>query len=123
MLNIKRRFAIYHAKNPHVYTLFKKFAFAAAAEKRQYSADAVLHRMRWFTDIETTGDPFKINNNYAAYYARLFMSDFPQHEGFFRTRRSEGQRQIDMFEERRENPFWPKTGGMAPPLEGVKTAT
>lgn len=92
MTQIERRFAIYHAKNPHVYVLFKKFAFAAAAEKQQYSADAVLHRMRWFTDIETSGDPFKINNNYAAYYGRLFMADFPQHKGFFRTRLLAAQR-------------------------------
>ena len=89
---ITRRFSIYHSKNPHVYELFKKFAFAAAAEKKQYSADAVLHRMRWYTDIETRGDIFKINNNYAAYYGRLFMADFPQHEGFFRTRALVSQR-------------------------------
>lgn len=95
MTELQRRFRIYHAKNPHVYELFKKFAFAAAAEKRQYSADAVLHRMRWYTDIETRGDIFKINNNYAAYYGRLFMIDFPQHAGFFRTRTLVAQRPID----------------------------
>lgn len=83
---LKRRFKLYHEKNPHVYEMFKRFAFAAVQEKDQYSADAVLHRMRWYTEIETRGDRFKINNNYAAYYGRLFMADFPQHAGFFRTR-------------------------------------
>lgn len=87
MIAIEQRFATYHSKNPHVYEMFKKFAFAAAAEKATYSADAVLHRMRWYTEIETRGDRFKINNNYAAYYARMFMKDFPQYRGFFRTRR------------------------------------
>lgn len=92
MTALRQRFAIYHAKNPHVYEMFKKFAFAASAEKDTYSADAVLHRMRWYTEIETRGDRFKINNNYAAYYGRLFMNEFPQHKGFFRTRLLAAQR-------------------------------
>jgi len=113
MNDIKRRFAVYHAKNPHVYVLFKKFAFAAAAEKQMYSADAVLHRMRWFTDIETTGDQFKINNNYAAYYGRLFMADFPRHAGFFRTRMSSCRTQSD---ERK-----PTLGAWNPGVGGTET--
>ncbi len=86
MTELERRFWHYHKDNPHVYEMFKRFTFQATRIKNHYSADAILHRMRWFTEIETHGDIFKINNNYAAYYGRLFMKDFPQHKGFFRTR-------------------------------------
>jgi hypothetical protein len=37
-----------------------------------------------------TGEPYKINDHYSAYYARLFMRDYPEYDGFFRTRRTRG---------------------------------
>jgi hypothetical protein len=37
--------------------------------------------------IETADEDFKINNNHRAYYARLWMREHPQYDGFFRTRR------------------------------------
>ena len=33
-------------------------------------------------------DGFKVNNNYKAFYSRLFMVEHPQYEDFFRTRKS-----------------------------------
>jgi hypothetical protein len=54
---------------------------------RHLGALTVLHRIRWETGTATTDPDFKINNNHAAYYARLFMADHPTHRGFFRTRR------------------------------------
>ena len=92
MTALEKRFWRYHGDNPHVWQMFKRFTFQATNRKTHYSADAILHRMRWFTEIETHGDIFKINNNYAAYYARMFMNEFPQHKGFFRTRLLAGQR-------------------------------
>lgn len=78
---------VFHKANPRVYDLFKRFTFQVIrAGHQHYSADAVCHRIRWHTSVETQGDDFKINNNYAAYYARLFMVEHPQHDGFFRTR-------------------------------------
>ena len=29
--------------------------------------------IRYHTDLDGKGDPFKINNNYKAYYARMYM--------------------------------------------------
>lgn len=85
-----RRFQKFHAANPEVYELFKRFTFQAIQRGRSnYSADAVFHRIRWHVDIETRSvDDFKLNDHYTACYARLFMRDFPAHEGFFETRRS-----------------------------------
>lgn len=79
--------ATFHSENPHVYALFDKFTWQIIrAGFLNYSADAVFHRIRWFTHIET-GDPtFKINNNHCAYYSRMWMENNPNHDGFFRTR-------------------------------------
>lgn len=83
-------FEKFHRDNPIIYELFKKFTFMLIERGFQHhSSDAVLHRIRWHTNVETydrTG--YKINDNYTAFYARLFEEDFPQHEGFFRKRTS-----------------------------------
>ena len=84
-----RAFNEWHADNPHVYAFYKYFTFQAIKSGRpHYSSDAICHRIRWHTEIETTGEDWKMNNNYAAFYARKFMADYPQHKGFFRTRKS-----------------------------------
>ena len=83
---IKKCWWEYHQRNPQVYTAFKRFTFQAIGSKRQrFSSMAVIQRMRWESMV-SGDDDFKINNNYAPYYARLFMKDFPQYEGFFETR-------------------------------------
>lgn len=73
--------------NPEVWDLFLKFTFQLLARGRKhYSSDAVLHRIRWYTDVETSGDEFKVNNNFSAVFARWFHDAYPEHDGFFRTR-------------------------------------
>ena len=91
-MTMKQDWWEFHRENPEVYELFKRFAFEAARVRDHYSSDAIVHRIRWYTAIETqdhTAD-FKINNNWTPYYGRLFMVDFPEHEGFFRTRLASG---------------------------------
>ena len=84
---LERAFNEFDAENPGVYELFKRFTFQIInAGHKHYSSDAVLHRIRWHTSIETRRDEFKINNNFSAYYARKFHNDFPEYDGFFRTR-------------------------------------
>jgi len=47
----------------------------------------VFERIRWHTDVETRGDtPFKLSNNHRAYYARFFMHNHPEYQGFFKTK-------------------------------------
>lgn len=82
-------FERYHADNPQVYQLFKKFAWQVIGRGfKNYSARAIAHRIRWHTSIETQGDEFKINNNYTSAYARMFEREYPEHRGFFRKRQS-----------------------------------
>ena len=83
-------FKAFHRENPHIYELFKKFTLQSISRGREhFSARTVLHRIRWYTDVETVSpDGFKVNNNWSAFYARLFERDFPEHIGFFRNRES-----------------------------------
>lgn len=84
---IDRDFAKFHADNPIVWELFVKFTLQLIDAKfKHYSADAVLHRIRWTVDVEIKGGEFKINNNHSSRYARLFHKTFPQYAGFFRMR-------------------------------------
>jgi len=83
-----RAFFKFHNENPQVYELFNRFTHQVIDRGfEHYSADAVMHRVRWHTGVETAGgDGFKINNNLIAYYSRLWMKHNPRWVGFFRTR-------------------------------------
>lgn len=74
-------------ENPRVWALFVRFTFELIrAGREHYSADAVFHRIRWHTAIETNDDEFKVNNNHVACFARWFDATYPEHVGFFRMR-------------------------------------
>ena len=90
-LNKKYCWWKWHNENPHIYELFVKYTFEAIqAGHEHYGAKGIIERIRWHTSVETSGDIFKINNNHAPFYARLFMVDYPKHDGFFRLRATEG---------------------------------
>ena len=87
MTEYTKRFLSYHADNPHVWELFEKFTLQAIRSGRgSFSAKAVFERMRWHARFETTGDEFKINNNYTPDYARMFEEKHPQYKEFFSKR-------------------------------------
>jgi hypothetical protein len=85
---IKARFVAFHRANPDVWRLFERFAFEMKRSGRPYySAHAVVHRIVWETDIETTDESVKVNNDFAPYYSRMFRAVHPFHADFFRVRR------------------------------------
>lgn len=80
----------YHQKNPQVYVQFRKVTLQTIAKGfKHYSAKGIFEIVRWHSGVSTV-DPegFKVNNSYVSFYARLFMREYPQHEGFFRNRKS-----------------------------------
>jgi len=80
----------FHIQNPIVWGLFERFAFEVINRGFQnYSVKAIFERIRWEQDIQgdKEADTFKLNNNYTAFYGRRFMALFPEHDGFFRTRK------------------------------------
>jgi len=89
MKDLKAEFEQFHKENPHVYELFRRFTYQAIdAGRRDFGAKAVIERIRWSAMVDTRGEIFKINNNYASRYARKFMEDHPEHAGLFQTRKS-----------------------------------
>jgi hypothetical protein len=85
--HILRQFIKYHQENPHIYDLFKKFASEARASGRQrFGVGMISERVRWYVDIETRGDAFKINNNYRSCYVRMMILEDPGYETFFKRR-------------------------------------
>lgn len=53
---------------------------------KRYSADAILHRIRWHFTIERRDRAFKCNNNWTAPLARWWLERHPEHSEFFETR-------------------------------------
>lgn len=80
----------YHKENPHIYDAFKDVTLRAIGKgMKHFSATAVFNIVRWErSETAAQYDGFKVNNNYAAFYPRLFEKDFPQHQGFFFKRQS-----------------------------------
>lgn len=82
---VLEKFKDFHSKNPHVYIEFKHLAKQMKiAGQKQYSAQAIVYRMRWNHDIATTGEPFKITNDFTSIYARLLVFHEPEFKDFFK---------------------------------------
>jgi len=88
------KFEEYHRKNPQVFEMFKRFTFQKINQGvKRLGASAVAERIRWETSVGGD-DGFKINNNYRAYYARLFMQKYPEHAGLFQLRTSKADKEL-----------------------------
>jgi hypothetical protein len=71
-----------------IWKLFERFAFdSIRAGREQYAVDAIVQRIRWHVDVDTRGDEVKINNDFRASSARMFMAAHSEHAGFFSLRR------------------------------------
>lgn len=81
------KFQNFDLENPQVYKLFKRFAldFIKRGHKR-LGSKMIIERIRYETMIRTTGDKYKINNNYTCHYARKFERENPLFIGYFRTK-------------------------------------
>lgn len=84
---LQQEFEEFHAANPRIYHYFRQFAFDAIYNGiRRFSAYAIMQRIRWEIEVNTHGSSYKINNNHIAFYARMFMRDYPEHSDFFQLR-------------------------------------
>lgn len=80
----------YHRATPDIYATICRFADEAIRSGREHLSIGMLsERLRWYTTVEARGrvDGFKLNNNYRAFYARLWLQDHPERPDFFETRR------------------------------------
>ncbi len=93
------KFIAFDQNNPLVWSLYQRFALEMIALNHEhYSSDAVLHRVRWETAMQTVDvGRWKIDNNYTAFYARKFHAVYPEYGDFFRLRRSCADRMVPVF--------------------------
>lgn len=85
--SISEAFAEFHKENPHVYGYFKSFFFYLHSKGWQkISAKLIVERCRGEIITITSAPDYKINNSYTAYYARLFVKEYPQHKKCFEFR-------------------------------------
>lgn len=85
---IEERFAAFHGRNPQVYGALRQMALEAKRRgNRQWGMKGLFEVLRWQHAMATEGDPFRLNNNYTALYARLLMDQEPELTGFFELRR------------------------------------
>ncbi len=91
---LEKQFLNFHSHNPAVYHIFDRFAREAIRAGRVVlSAKLIFERIRWETQVITTdSDSYKLNNNYHAYYARLWMDNNRDSEATFRTRQVYGEK-------------------------------
>lgn len=84
---IRERFDRFHERNPAVYDRLAELARTWAKSRAGRQSIAMLYEvLRWEWGLSTQGDPFKLNNDYRAYYARLLMEREPDLRGVFETR-------------------------------------
>ena len=85
-LTIDEQFARFHQRNPHIYANLRTMALAAQRKGQTFGIKALFEILRWQYGQATQGEPFKLNNNYTALYARLLMDREPALAGYFATR-------------------------------------
>ena len=79
----------FHYDNPLIYQLFKKYTLERIKLGfEKYSAEAILNRVRWDNDVQTSGADYKIPNEMKPFYSRLFTNKKSKHSEFFVQKKS-----------------------------------
>lgn len=86
-----QKFMIYHMGNPDVWRHFEDCALALINNGiKHFGAKAIAEHIRYEKTLQRGADGFRLNNNYPAYYARIFQIKHPAHADFFETREVKG---------------------------------
>ena len=86
-LTIEESFGLFHQANPHIYRLLRQMALEYKLSGHARCGMKMLwEALRYSSGVQTRGEPYKLNNNYTALYARLLMRQERQLRGFFEVR-------------------------------------
>jgi hypothetical protein len=87
--NLREKFDEYHKRNPQVYEAFRKYTLQAIQSGyKHFGAQMIIEHIRWRTAIVKGDHDFKINNDFASFYSRMFILEYPSYSDYFRTRTS-----------------------------------
>lgn len=94
--DIAEGFREFHAENPHVYDALVSMARDLVARGYRRVGMAMLFEiLRWDHMMKTDcSEPFKLNNNYKAYYARLIEAREPDLVDVFTKRQSASDTEV-----------------------------
>jgi len=88
----KRDFWEWHKANPKVWEYFERFSLEVVRTGRhKVSHWLIINRIRWEVYLETTGEDFKISNDFIAFYARLWRKHYPQYKNLFNIKKMVGE--------------------------------
>jgi hypothetical protein len=88
----KKEWWKWHCENPEVWQYFERFSLEAIHKgRKKISHWLIINRIRWEVNIVTTGDDFKISNDYIAFYARLWIARYPQYSDLFTIKKMIGE--------------------------------
>ena len=88
---MRKEWEDFHRDHPRVFNLITRYALEGVRRGRKNgSINQIFEVIRWNHEIGTDDQEFKLCNNHRAFYARLFMEEYPQYDGFFRTKPSKG---------------------------------
>lgn len=85
------KFEAHVRRDPHVYSVLTRLArrYQVATGEDQQSMQRIFEIARWDEKVRTKGEgDFELNNDFAAFYARLIMWLEPDLRGAFQIRRS-----------------------------------
>ena len=90
----EERFEEFHALNPQVYRVIVLLANKTLKKgHRRWSMKGIFEVIRWNSAIKTSsGEIWKLNNDFTAFYARKVMAANPKLDGFFELRQSEADK-------------------------------
>lgn len=84
------KFLQVHDDHPEVWKAFERVTLSTIARGKKAGAKTIAEWVRYEVEILAGGSDYKINNNYTAYYARIFALKYPQHRDFFEFREVKG---------------------------------
>lgn len=84
---ITARFEKFHNKNPHIYKHLLDMTNQLKEKGHDRIGISMLYEvLRWKSMIRTTGEDYKLSNDFRAHYARKIMNEHPELDGIFQLR-------------------------------------
>lgn len=86
-LETREAFLLYHKENPEIWKAIEETTLQVIKEGKKIGIMTVIGKVRWDFEIARNGE-YKVNNNYAPYFARIFNAKY--HTDFFEVRKVSG---------------------------------
>lgn len=83
---LQQQFERFHEANPKVYEVLHKLAAEWLENHSKVGVGMLWEVMRWQLGVQTSGDVYRLNNDYRSRYARLLLAEHPEWTGRIETR-------------------------------------